>query len=127
MKALGAAGVLALVLMFAAGPGQAQLGYRGGMTANQFQLVPSSDVSAYYIDVYYSGDAIPEVLVQTYGRTLDVSVGQGSGMGGGFFTNRMTQRFPLPPDADSSRLMRREEPGRVSVIVPRRRQALPRW
>ena len=127
MKTLGAAGALALAMVFVAGPAQAQQGYRGGMTGSQFQLVPSADATAYYIDVHYSGYAIPEVLVRQYGQVLDVTVGQGGGMGGGFFTNRMSQRFQLPPDADFSRLQRRAEPGRISVMVPRRQPPLSRW
>ena len=120
--------VLAVALLVGAAV-HAQAGHWGGMSRGQFQLLPSADADAYYFVVQYTGDAVPEVRTRLYGNALDIRVSQAAGGAGGFFRNSMSRSFRLPPDADPSRMMRREEPGRIVVAIPRWRQPPtgPRW
>ena len=114
--------ILAAVLAFgAAAATTAQPGYwSSGTAASQFQISPWADADAYYYDIRYSGAVVPDFRIGPYGRSLDVRMGQAGGTPGGFFQNQMFQSYPIPADADVSRLTRRDEPGRTVLILPRR-------
>lgn len=118
----------ALVILLVGAAAQAQPGYWGGLPSGQFQLAPSADADGYYLVVRYSGNTVPEVQTRFHGRALDIRVSQAAGGAGGFFRNRMTRSFQLPPDADPSRMTRSDEAGRIVIVIPRRRESMmPRW
>ncbi len=106
----------------------AQPGNWGGTTASQFQMSAWADARGYHVEVRYSGNTQPVVRARIYGRMLEVSVGQASGMPGAFFQNQMSQRYPLPMDADPSRMSRQDLRGLVLITIPRRQFGnTPRW
>ena len=120
--------LVALLVLLACAAAGAQPGYWGGTSGGQFRVAPSADADGYYLVVQYSGTVAPQVETRLHGRSLDIRVSQAGGGAGRFFRNRMTRSFPLPPDADPSRMTRREEPGRIVVALPRRAVPPgPRW
>jgi hypothetical protein len=120
--------VVVLAVLLAGQAVQAQPGQWGGMSGGQFRLLPSADADAYYFVVQYAGDAVPDVRTRLYGRALDIRVSRAAGSPGGFFRNTIRRSFRLPPDAAPARMTRRDEPGRVVVVIPRWRGSLtPGW
>ena len=127
MRRIGflSAGVLLLLFSTAS---IAQADNWGGMTNTQFQTGSWADATGYYFAVRYRGNRVPDIQVRIIGRVLEIVIGQASGMPGGFFANRMSQSYPLPMDADPSRMRRQEQPGLVLFRIPRRQVSYPqRW
>ncbi|WP_456405797.1 hypothetical protein [Thiolapillus sp.] len=127
MKRISLLGASALFLLFTAAT-IAQPRNSGGMASTQFQTGTWADASAYYVEVRYSGNAAPVVKARVRGRMLEVSVGQAGGIPGAVFQNQMSQRYPLPMDADPSRMSRQDLQGLVLITIPRRQPGnMPRW
>ncbi|HID46018.1 MAG TPA: hypothetical protein EYP34_09715 [Chromatiaceae bacterium] len=127
MQKNGVFGAIVFFLFFTS-TAIAQPGNWGGFTASQFQTGLWADGSGYHIGVRYSGNTQPVVHVRINGRMLEVSVGQSSGMPGALFQNQMSQHYPLPMDADPSRMSRKNLPGLVVITIPRRQPGnMPRW
>lgn len=89
-------------------------------STTQFQTGSWADATGYYFAVRYRGNKVPDIQVRIVGRVLEIVIGQASGMPGGFFANRMSQSYPLPMDADPTRMRRQEQPGLVLFRIPRR-------
>lgn len=125
MRGIGFFSASLLLLLFSIAT-NAQPGSWGGMTTTQFQTGTWADASGYYFAVRYSGDRTPNVQARVVGGMLQIAIGQSSGIPGSFFQNQMSQSYPLPMDADPSRMTRHDQPGFVLFRIPRRQTGYPR-
>ena len=124
MRRIDVFGVIALFLLFTT----ATMAQWGQMATTQFQTGTWSDARGYFFEVRYSGHPAPLVQASLHDRMLVISVGQASGAPGVSFQNQMSQRYPLPMDADPSRMVRQELQGRIVIMIPRRQVGYPsRW
>jgi hypothetical protein len=117
------AGLVSLLLPLsglAAGPGS-------GSSARAdcgLEVARRSDAHAYYLGIGFGSLAAADIAVRVRGRALQLRVWQDAGEPGAVCRYRVSRTFRLPPDADAHRLKKREEPGRVLVVIPRR---APLW
>jgi hypothetical protein len=120
---------LALALLLVSiGLARAQgLGAVGGGGAS-FAVEQQVDALAYYVMVHHTGFAPLELRIVPMATGLLVTARKAGGghLSGfeAFSVNQFSQWVVLPPDADLARAERREEPGRILIVVPRRQGGL---
>jgi hypothetical protein len=128
MKRIGLFGASAMFLLFTV-TAMAQPGNRAGMSSSQFQMGSWGDPRGYYFEVRYTGGVAPQVLTRLYDGMLIIGIRQASNTTPGMtFQSQMSQRYPIPRDADLSRMSRQDLPGRILIMIPRRQMGNPsRW
>ena len=128
MKPISVLATSVLFLLFITAATIAQPGNRSGMTSTQFQMGSWADPRGYFFEVRYGGNTAPLVQARPHNGMLVISIGQASAAPGFAFQNQMSQRYPLPMDADPSRMRRYDQQGRILIVVPRRQTgSSPRW
>ena len=146
MKAVQSS-VLAFVLALGAGPVLAQPppawgpvggpGYLGGPMGPaarvRLDVETQSERGVYIVAIHYLGIAPEELKIAQEGRDLRIYVEreekQEGPRGRAFAASRMSRRVSLPADADVAQMQRQEDPGFVTLWVPRRMMMGPgpRW
>lgn len=88
-----------------------------------FAVHQQADPYGYYVLVHYAGLAPQDlrVLPKTAGFLVEArqSTGVGAPGFGTFSVSQFSQWVALPPDADLARAQRRDEAGRILIVVPR--------
>jgi hypothetical protein len=93
-----------------------------------FAVEQRADPYGYYVLVHSAGLAPQDLQVSPGLAGFRVDARQSSGAGaagfGAFSVSQFSQWVALPPDADLARAQRRDEPGRILIVVPRRAAGL---
>jgi hypothetical protein len=79
----------------------------------------SADANAYFVTIAFDSAAAPDIAVELRGRLLRVGVWQGDARSGSACRARLQKSMLLPRDSDAGRLQRRDEAGRVLLVIPR--------
>lgn len=80
----------------------------------------SADADAYYLEIGSGTAAAPQVAMQLRGRLLRLQVRQADDQRSASCHTRFYKSLTLPRDADVPRIQRRDEGGRVLIVIPRR-------
>jgi hypothetical protein len=113
------------VLLVSVGLAQAHgFGPVAAVRGGSFAVQQQADAAAYYVVVQHEGFAPQELQVVPWPTGFLLAARQGAGGGapgfGAYSVSQFSQWVALPPDADVGRAQRRDEPGRILIVVPRR-------